>query len=125
MGMEVMRPKRGQQPTCDKPLRVRPSQIPSELPERETREATPTNSSSNAVLLCLGDEQQELSQSRILHPTTHSATRECGRALTRKPEADVLSDTKTPLGEKAIARAQIRLRMWGTQVREDVRVTPR
>ena len=102
MGMEVMRPK----PTCDEPLRVKPAKFQVNcLNGRPARPRQQTAAPTSYVLLNLGAAKRELTQNRILHPP-HSATRKCGRDWTRKPEADVLSDTKTRTERRGDCRAE-------------------
>ena len=115
--MEVMRPKRdNNRPVISR----RTSGEPDSKWIGRPAKPPPTDNGSNVVLHHPENVQRELTQSRILHRTTHSARRKCGGGLTQIQGTFVQSDwTKRRLPRK------ISVRMRRTQEREDVRVTPR
>ena len=99
-------PEEGQQPTCDKPLRVRPARF--QVNCSNGRPARPPQQTATPTFVLHHPEavQRALTQKRILHPTTHSARRLCGRGLMQMQEEDVQSDTKTRTERKGDCRAK-------------------
>ena len=99
-------PEEGQQPTCDKPLRVRPDGF--QVNCSSWRPARPPQQTATPTFVLHHPEavQRELTQNIILHPTTHSARRQCGRRLTQMQEADVQSDTKIRTERRGDCRAK-------------------